>query len=481
MKNALLFFVMKPKSHLRLTNSEKCGIIFTALLPIIASWDRSGRGFEERWVLTALGLITAICAWVAYIRLHHGVEWQRTETRGLWNDPILYCAIVFMGLLITQWLNAGRTLILDDVSGGWIYGPPPHSGWPSAIDRDEASQMICWFFPAWICLLVIRHWRWSEKAVVRVLLVLLVNAGLLSVLGVLQFLSGTKHQFWFHYLPGYFFSSFGYPNHAASFFVLTFCLGCGLSFFFFKKPGHKRFVWICVLSTMLCFFGAILSLSRAGIIMAVLMLLFVAAYVVRHVIRQGTPVQKLNWSVGGAAMIILMLAIIYGMAGQDIGTELKKAWTELSITKIVNPPAKSLTGIRYPLWKAAVEVWKDYPVFGCGGWGFRYLRKLYIPVEQWTVRTGYANVHNDALNYLVEFGVVGFACLSGAVLVLMYPIVKQRRCICGHSLILFSLLGLGCMFLHSIIDLPFRCPANQYYWLIIAALVGVMCDDANRC
>ncbi|MDD2236693.1 MAG: O-antigen ligase family protein [Kiritimatiellae bacterium] len=454
------------------SHRERWFVALLALLPVVTSWDRAGRGFEERWLLLFLGIATWVTAWVLQKKYGH----EHGVFRSIWRDPLLYLALIFMGLLLIQWYNAGRELVFNHDSWKWEYGPPPYPAWPSSFRRGEASQMICWFFPAWIMLLTVRRLKWTQQGILLLLYVLLINAGLLSVFGILQFVSGTSNQFWFHRLPGYFFSTFGYPNHAASFFVLNFCLGCGLFFHGVSHHGPRVWRWIALGCILLCFSGALLSLSRTGIAMAFGMMAVVLAYGAVHLFRRGTPVQRLNVGLGALAVTVLVLWTLYSVAGARIVREVERTYEELSITRLVNPPDRSLTGIRYPFWKAAVGISRDYPLFGCGGWGFRYLRKIYIPRETWKTSKGYANVHNDPLNFLVEFGAIGFSCLLGAVFIVVFPL-RRRSCFRRNPLLLFLILGLGCVVAHSIIDLPFRCPANLYYWLMLLVLVGEGCGQ----
>ena len=133
-------------------------------------------------------------------------------------------------------------------------------------------------------------------------------------------------------------------------------------------------------------------------------------------------------------------------------------------------------------------MWQDHPAFGVGGWGFRYLLGWYIPSNQWhEIREGDANVHNDALQFLAEFGAVGSGLMAATVLVLLVPALKERPW--EKPLPLIVLLGLGATVVHSMIDLPFRSPAILYSWLAILAVLPVMASSTepsyrntkNRC
>lgn len=128
---------------------------------------------------------------------------------------------------------------------------------------------------------------------------------------------------------------------------------------------------------------------------------------------------------------------------------------------------------------AALEIWKDSPWFGVGGWGFRYLAVSHLPEQAVEKIAGLANVHNDPVQFLVEFGLIGNGLMALIVLVLARPVffggVSQRPAL------LFAAAGVMIVLLHSLIDLPFRCPAIIYAWLTTLALVGRLCGVAGRC
>jgi O-antigen ligase len=124
-------------------------------------------------------------------------------------------------------------------------------------------------------------------------------------------------------------------------------------------------------------------------------------------------------------------------------------------------------------------MWQDHPGFGVGGWGFRYLLGWYIPPDRWReIGIGTANVHNDALQFLAEFGGVGAGLMAAAVVVLLAPVLKIRPW--KKPLPLIALLGLCATVLHSMIDLPFRSPAILYSWLAILAALPIIMGNSGR-
>ena len=445
--------------------------VFLFLLPIfLVVWIRSGRGMPERWMFLIFALY--YMGYMLWKAIRHGVK--RWGVR-LIKDPLLYCGGGFIALLGVQLWNSGRTLVFNREVWEWEYGLPPHPGWPSAIDAVEAQQWLFVALMVVLMLLVVRSVSFSRYQYRWMLKMLLYNAVLLVVFGFIQYVSGTKKQYGFHYLPGYFFSVFGYPNHAASFFVLLFGVGCGfladaIRPLFAGARMQVRRVGVYCGSTLCCGVGAILSLSRAGMLLLAGQLVVCVVYFVRQICRFLTPTKRVNALLLIGVMLLIFSAAIMGVAKDKIEVEMKRAVKELSITKLVNPPPKSLTGIRYPFWVAAVKVWKDYPVYGCGSWGFRYLKKLYIPREEWKTAKGYANVHLDGLQFLAEYGVIGFGLMLAGTGVLFWGAFGWA--FWRNALYLFVFIGLCAVLVHSLIDLPFRCPAVSSHWLLIVSVMG---------
>ena len=126
----------------------------------------------------------------------------------------------------------------------------------------------------------------------------------------------------------------------------------------------------------------------------------------------------------------------------------------------------------------AVAVWREAPWFGVGGWGFRYLAGLHTDPAGWEILAveGMGNVHNDPLQFLAEFGVVGGSLLAAVVIILVVSVYRSG--VWRRTFARIPLLGLVTIFLYSLMDLPFRCPAVLYAWLVvIAAMPGFMLSD----
>jgi O-antigen ligase len=98
--------------------------------------------------------------------------------------------------------------------------------------------------------------------------------------------------------------------------------------------------------------------------------------------------------------------------------------------------------------------------------------------EQYTLLEGRgrANVHNDGLQFLAEFGVVGAGMLLAAGAFCLRPFFRRR--FPGGPVPFFVMFGLAAVVAHSLLDLPFRSPAVMFLWCAMLAAVGVWEVDA---
>jgi O-antigen ligase len=443
---------------------EKSLLALAGLLLVYPAWVRGGTYVPIQPPLVWIGLLILLCLIMAARR--GAREWRSSF---LLKDPIFYIGAVFLLLLVIQWLNAGRQLVFDSTQSKWLYTPPPIPWLPSAITKAEAGEMLAWFFPAWTLLLTLRSGLFGRRTLRYVYGLLAGNAALLALFGIVQFISGTQSIYWIQPLDCPFFASFGYANHAGAFFTLMFAISAGLlSRRFVTKQFGGRARWLVMLSVcaLLNFLAANLSLSRAAILLTWTLAAFLVLYTLLKTWPILRPVQRLNLLAAIAATALVAGLLVAATAKDDIEEELST----------LHPGSRSanLLGGEWALLRpAAFKMWQDHPVTGVGGWGFRYLLGWYIPPEQWReIRVGDASVHNDALQFLAEFGAVGAGLMAATVLVLLVPALKNRPW--KKPLPLLALLGLGATASHSMIDLPFRSPAILYSWLAILAVLPAM-------
>jgi hypothetical protein len=422
-------------------------------------------GLRAAWLIPAVAASAAILLVILFTR---SSRW--------WRDPFFHLGGLFLLYLGTQWFNAGRTLLYDASAEKWLYSPPPHPGWPSAVTRPEAAEMLAWFFPAWCVALAMRSPWLSRRGGQRLFAALVYSTAALALMGVVQFATQTRNMYWLAPMQDDFFASFGYTNHAAAYFVLVAALGAGLLFrevFRADRPIRRARVIALTASTILCIVGANLSLSRAGVILAGALALFIGIYGMARGRKRLRPVARLHFSVLTAAAVVVLGMAVLCFGDKEIRREFevrnpaRVAWLPGFLRTINLDPGT----VRPVLARGAWRLWKDHPWLGVGGWGYRYMLALYVPETDWTrvvERYGAANVHCDPLQFLAEFGALGFGLgMLGAVGVLAAQAVHSSHR--QSALFVLGVTGILLVCIFGLFDLPFRCPAILCAWTAILA------------
>lgn len=432
-------------------------------------WARGGTALALQGPLPWAGL--GILAFLVLDRSHHAASGQEL-LRSLRADVVFWAGLSFLILLTIQWWNAGRQPYFHPFEQRWIFTPAAHPGWPWAVERDAAAEMLRWFFPAWALMLALRHARSAAWLARKVAWFLVLNAGVLAAFGVAQMLSGTKRIFWITPMSDHFFASFGYENHAASYFALIFALAAGMLLQRLRTSGacvrgHCRrpargaitAVSVCA---VLCLAGMALSFSRMGVALAVV--LSGAALI---------AAARLSWSRASLAQrVAAMAALIMGLAAFSfvIATIGGDALAQ-KVALLPHADVPQELNTRWFMVRSAGHIWLDHPWFGVGGWGYRHFLPLMATAEHVALAPGDANVHNDAVQFLCEFGVVGFGLMLVATLAFAWPLLRKARHHLTPGLALAG-LGLVAVLCHSLLDLPFRSPGILTAWL---AVCGVAC------
>jgi O-antigen ligase len=428
-----------------------------ALLP---AWLRGGTHAPWSWpfLWVALASLGALRAASFPLRRKDGRSAPFIRLR----DPVLWLGLVLMAVLWLQWWNAGRALYYDAAARAWAYSPPRVPWLPSAITTAEARQMFDWFAPAWAILLIIRSPSVSGRAVRAIWRGLLYNGCALCVFGLVQFFSGTSHMYGFVPMRPHFFASFGYPNHAGSYFLMLQCIAAALAARELAPGGtpiRRRRVAVLGAAFLLSLIGANFALSRLSIIMSWVLLMPIGYFVLRAIWPRLDPARRVHVILISLATVVFAAFLTAGLGADAIRKEFKPEDDNKTFLE-------RETNFRWFQLKTAAQIWWDHPWFGVGGWGYRYLIAHYLPREEWRrITEGKANVHNDPLQFLAEFGLVGGGAIFAIVAVLVADAWRRRA---GASpMWVLPLLGVAVVAGQSLIDLPFRSPAVLALWVII--------------
>ena len=140
------------------------------------------------------------------------------------------------------------------------------------------------------------------------------------------------------------------------------------------------------------------------------------------------------------------------------------------------------TDTRFMLWRAALQVWQQDIWWGVGPGHYDYRFRQFRPAEI-QMRPGWA--HNDYLNALAEWGMVGTALVASAWILLGMGIAKTWSSVRGsprdlgptrHSnkfaLVIGGSIGLAAILAHSLVDFNMHIPANAILAITLMALVS---------
>jgi hypothetical protein len=284
---------------------------------------------------------------------------------------------------------------------------------------------------------------------------MLINASLLALVGIAIYAKAAPELFWYEPPGNHHFASFAYQNHAGEFFFLMFSIGIGMLFrHVFLDRSARRWMTKTILLGTACVIMLVsvhLALCAASSLLVWLVIAVAAVYACSTGTRHLSPATRLQIMIG---MFMFCTFAYYGITGPARHAVI----TEI---KVLADQAAVLEDIDCRFWKV-VKAWHmslDNVWFGVGGWAYRYLGPFYLPQEARFLMLGIGrgNVHNDSMQFLAEFGFVGFGMITSWVCILLYRIIRHPMW--SHGMYTFMLLGLALLYIHSMADLPFRNPA----------------------
>ena len=486
-------------------------------------------------------------------------EARKRVWRGVVRDPLTWVSLALVVFLVVQWLNACAFLEWSPVERAWkvvspafawlrpegleqvmaqrpskpelvsylpLLGSQPVKWLPWSLRADEARGVLNWFVPSLMAFIAVRHALLKRTKRLLMSWVCVMSA-VLSIAGIVQFAVDGTFLYWGREVRAFFFATFGYPNHAASYFTAVMALCAGMTLW---SAEHKEKAplpaWVYGVSGGLCAVGAVLSGSRAGVLLTVAVALAVAVLVpVRYFGAWST-----RWRVGVPVAIGLGLLLSVGTLGfrmyasgankarsQAIASAQTMEERQAAVQLPQFAPIPALDAVCLEIaetpWAEvlahpmlvrsgyqgilALRQAADYPWFGSGAWSFRWLNERYInrdsPEEQTWLQSrlgvGQANVHNDTLQFLAEHGRIGFGLMVAVMVLLLVPFLvglfrSPGRVVSDeqadrswfnrlNAYHLFALLAVAMMTLHSFMDLVFRSPAClMLYGLLMLCAEG---------
>lgn len=249
------------------------------------------------------------------------------------------------------------------------------------------------------------------------------------------------------------------PNHLAGY--LEMAIPLGLASLFMGRLSHTGRM-ILGYATLAMLAGLAATVSRGGWFSAGIGLMAFFSVLVF----------KGNRRIPAIAMAAIMLVTAIGFVST----------TTLAKRRLQEATAKTDgSDSRTHIWKAAGQLWKSQPWVGIGPGQFDRQFRLHRP-PQLQARAVY--VHNDYLNTLADWGIVGFLIIGGffagffpAALRIWRHVQRDTDALASQSsnrtaFVLATLIGTVSLLVHSFIDFNFQIPANA---ILLLSLIAMVC------
>ncbi|HLP62747.1 MAG TPA: O-antigen ligase family protein [Candidatus Deferrimicrobium sp.] len=456
-------------------------LFITLALLVFPAWARGG---TLRQFLTPYPWIAVISFFIFLLTPY----WRRNshvygralvgeQIRAIVKDPVFYLGLAFLSQLYIQWWNSGKVHILGKDLRSVTFSSPYIDWLPGAVEANRSLDMIKWFFPVFIALMILRHGFTGSRMVKILTWGMIINAAILAIFGFIAPGLTKNYPMWLNPIlpqqPDFSFSTFGYPNHAASFFILHLGLACGLFFRYYKNRKQENRllpVLTALLGIILLLFFAIqMTRCRYAMLFTWLMAASFISYFLYLSVWK-TPGRKLKIGLISTGIVFLLIMSASGF----YFIEKNAILPELSSMSQPGKFIKEQYDLKHWQVEAAFKMWKDYPIFGVGGGGYGEHLLPYVknPANrkiaiEWR---GMSNVHNDFVQFLCEFGIIGTGLLLTVLILLIIKIKVSGEW--KTASFVFGLIGILGVSIHSLIDLPFRSPPVIIAFAVVLAGFG---------
>ncbi len=317
---------------------------------------------------------------------------------------------------------------------------------------------------AWRRSIEVSGWLFPSRRLEIFLWGISTSSAALGLVGMLQRLDGTDKLLWFfqnHINGGRgAFGPFPYQSNAAQFLNMMWPVMLGFWWglrrrnqterLLGQKSGRDSHVMVLVF-TVLVVTAVVLTQSKAGVLILVLQLAAVAFLLLFLARRQS----------GEKLAVALLLVSVLGVGGWLGGRALTARFLSVDLG--------DLSG-RKLIYEDARRMVEDFKLFGSGAETFAPLYYFYRNKNPiWD-----AYVHNDYLETLITFGLVGFGIIVFTfVSIWLMPFFGNGVPAPPEFIVLIGLAMTGIM-AHARYDLPFQIYSLHFEFVVLCALLSCL-------
>jgi O-antigen ligase len=374
---------------------------------------------------------------VVALLLWWGRFWLNPEHRLFW-PPMNWAILAFMGYGVVRYATAEVEYVA----------------------RQELLRVLVYG----ALYFVVLHNLYRQR-LNRVVSLAVVFLGLgLAMMAFYQFVTGADH-IWSASKPLIYrkrgSATFINPNHLAGYLEMVLPLALAYTLTSRFKPLAKVLIGYAALGI---FVGLVATVSRGGWIAAGMSLALLVGWLVR---QRGYRLQGLLI----AAVLVCMAGLFVWKGrfspGRSEALE-AAAWAE---------------DLRWKIWKPAWAMWREHPWLGLGPGHFDVHYFKYRPAE-FDLQFRPIRVHNDYLNTLVDWGLVGGGLMLAVWVLFFTDLARSWRYVQRApsdlgakqsnrtALVIGGTLGLVAILIHSWSDFNMHIPANALLATTLLALIS---------
>ncbi|MEY2466187.1 MAG: hypothetical protein QOD03_708 [Verrucomicrobiota bacterium] len=403
------------------------GILFLVLAILVFGPLATGAVRTVEFLIIQGLTLAVMLLWLARL-------WISPRPQLLW-PPICWAVVAFAGYAIIRYLTA-------DIE---------------YVARMETVRVLVYAF---LFLAIVNNLHRQESAQFITLTLVFLAMGI-AFYALYQFLADSDKVWSFtkpykHRGTGTFIS----PNNLGGFLELILPLGLAYTLVSRAKVLTKVFTGYCSLVMMA---GIAVTLSRGSWLAAgISVLIFFAILAFHRTYR---------------IPALVTLALIIGLSLFFI----PKSFLFEQRAKQLFSQGKVDDDKRFDLWEPAYRLWQENPWWGIGPNHFDYRFGKYRPKS---IQQSPDRVHNDYLNTLTDWGIVGALLIAAALLFLAAGILKTWKHVRGgesdlggrqsnkFALVLGASVGLLAILMHSVVDFNMHIPANALLAITLMALLS---------
>ena len=309
----------------------------------------------------------------------------------------------------------------------------------------------------WVVADLVQDERW----LLRICWAIGLAGGSIALLGLLQKATGAEMPFW-QPLDGElamstFFASYYYHGNAGAFLNLALPAVFGLAFRYVTRRANPaaRALWVTL--SLIMVVAVISNTSRMGQFIGVLIALVLLGLFAGKFIRR---VGHVEWKTA-------VIAVLVGAATLWAITEVSHL--DVSAKRWEKFQASLAADARWVVDQAAIDALPTAGPFGFGPGAFSVVFPFFNLND--TSPDGWLFLHNDYLQTLMEWGWVGGTLWAGVFLGGMFVAIRgltnKRRSRGWYPrqrlLLAVSLVALGGVALHAVVDFPLQIASIQLY------------------